>query len=66
MSVAVAEAGGAPRAIWRRGLLASRKGRWGFGILTALALIAIFAMGAVQTLGSTVSTVFWQSIASNF
>ena len=43
MSVAVAETGGAPRAIWRRGILASRKGRWGFGILTALALIAIFA-----------------------
>ena len=43
MSVAVADTGGAPRAIWRRGILASRKGRWGFGILTALALIAIFA-----------------------
>ncbi len=35
-----------------------------YGLL--MALIAIFAMGAVQTLGNTVSTVFWQSIASNF
>ena len=43
MSVAVESVGGAPRAIWRRGILASRKGRWGFGILMALALIAIFA-----------------------
>ena len=43
MSVAVDTVGGAPRAVWRRGILASRKGRWGFGILTALALIALFA-----------------------
>ena len=43
MSVAVDAVGGAPRAVWRRGILASRKGRWGFGILTALALIALFA-----------------------
>ncbi len=43
MSVAVESVGGAPRAIWRRGILASRKGRWGFGILMALALVAIFA-----------------------
>ena len=43
MSVAVETVGGAPRAVWRRGILASRKGRWGFGILTALALIALFA-----------------------
>ena len=43
MSVAVDSVGGAPRAVWRRGILASRKGRWGFGILTALALIALFA-----------------------
>jgi Flp pilus assembly pilin Flp len=35
-----------------------------YGLL--MALIAILAMGAVQTLGNTVSTVFWQSIASNF
>jgi Flp pilus assembly pilin Flp len=35
-----------------------------YGLL--MALIAIFAMGAVSTLGNTVSTVFWQSIASNF
>ena len=43
MSVAVVAAGGKPRAVWRRGILTSRKGRWGFGILTVLALIAIFA-----------------------
>jgi peptide/nickel transport system permease protein len=43
VSVAVEPVGGAPRAVWRRGILASRKGRWGFGILTALALIALFA-----------------------
>jgi len=43
VSVAVDAVGGAPRAVWRRGILASRKGRWGFGILTALALIALFA-----------------------
>jgi peptide/nickel transport system permease protein len=43
VSVAVDAVGGAPRAVWRRGILASRKGRWGFGILAALALIALFA-----------------------
>jgi peptide/nickel transport system permease protein len=43
VSVTVDNVGGAPRAVWRRGILASRKGRWGFGILTALALIALFA-----------------------
>ena len=43
MSVAVVQAGGRPRAVWRRGILASRKGRWGFGILTLLALIALLA-----------------------
>jgi peptide/nickel transport system permease protein len=43
VSIAVDTVGGAPRAVWRRGILASRKGRWGFGILTALALIALFA-----------------------
>jgi Flp pilus assembly pilin Flp len=31
-----------------------------------MALISIFAMGAVATLGNTINTVFWQSIASNF
>ena len=35
-----------------------------YGLL--MALIAIFAMGAVSTVGNTVNTVFWQSIASNF
>jgi peptide/nickel transport system permease protein len=43
VSVAVVDAGGAPKTVWRRGILASRKGRWGFGILTALALIAVLA-----------------------
>jgi len=31
-----------------------------------MALIAVFAMGAVSVVGNTVNTVFWQSIASNF
>jgi len=31
-----------------------------------MALIAVFAMGAVATLGNTVNTIFWQSIATNF
>ena len=31
-----------------------------------MALISIFAMGAVATLGNTINTIFWQSIASNF
>ena len=35
-----------------------------YGLL--MALIAVFAMGAVSTLGNIVNTVFWQSIASNF
>jgi len=43
VSVAVVDAGGSPKAVWRRGILASRKGRWGFGILTALALVALLA-----------------------
>jgi peptide/nickel transport system permease protein len=43
VSVAVAAERGTPRAVWRRGVLASRKGRWGFGILTVLALVAVLA-----------------------
>ena len=35
-----------------------------YGLL--MALIAVFAMGAVATLGNTVNTIFWQSIATNF
>ena len=35
-----------------------------YGLL--MALIAIFAMGAVSVVGNTVNTVFWQSIANNF
>ena len=35
-----------------------------YGLL--MALIAIFALGAVATLGNTISTVFWTAIASNF
>jgi Flp pilus assembly pilin Flp len=35
-----------------------------YGLLCAL--IALFALGAVSTLGQTVHTVFWQSIANNF
>ena len=31
-----------------------------------MALIAIFAMGAVATLGNTINTIFWQAIATNF
>jgi peptide/nickel transport system permease protein len=43
VSVAVAAERGTPRAVWRRGVLSSRKGRWGFGILTVLALVAVLA-----------------------
>lgn len=35
-----------------------------YGLL--IALIALFAIGAVTTVGNTIQTVFWQSIASNF
>ena len=35
-----------------------------YGLL--MALIAVFAMGAVSTLGNTVNTVFWQTIATTF
>lgn len=35
-----------------------------YGLL--MALIAVFAMGAVATLGNTISTVFWSAIANNF
>jgi Flp pilus assembly pilin Flp len=35
-----------------------------YGLLAAL--IAIIAIGAVQTLGNTIHTVFWMSIANNF
>jgi peptide/nickel transport system permease protein len=43
VSAAVATAGTARRTVWRRGVLASRKGRWGFGILVALVAVAVFA-----------------------
>ena len=35
-----------------------------YGLL--MALIAIFAMGAVATLGNTINTLFWTTIANNF
>jgi Flp pilus assembly pilin Flp len=35
-----------------------------YGLLVAL--IAIFAIGAVTSVGQTINTVFWQSIANNF
>lgn len=35
-----------------------------YGLL--MALIAIFAMGAVGMLGTTITNVFWSAIASNF
>jgi Flp pilus assembly pilin Flp len=35
-----------------------------YGLLAAL--IAIVALGAVSTVGQTIYTVFWQSIAQNF
>jgi Flp pilus assembly pilin Flp len=35
-----------------------------YGLL--MALIVVFAMGAISTLGNTVNTIFWQSIANNF
>jgi len=35
-----------------------------YGFLVVL--IAIFALGAVATLGQTINSVFWQTIANNF
>lgn len=35
-----------------------------YGLLAAL--IAVFALGAVATLGNTISTVFWTAIANSF
>jgi Flp pilus assembly pilin Flp len=35
-----------------------------YGLL--MALIAIFALGAVSMLGNTIQTVFWSTIANNF
>jgi pilus assembly protein Flp/PilA len=35
-----------------------------YGLLAAL--IAIVAIGAVTTVGNTIHSVFWQSIANNF
>jgi len=35
-----------------------------YGLL--MALIAVFAIGAVSVLGNTINTIFWQSIAANF
>jgi Flp pilus assembly pilin Flp len=35
-----------------------------YGLLAAL--IALFALGAVSTVGQTIHNVFWQTIATNF
>jgi Flp pilus assembly pilin Flp len=35
-----------------------------YGLL--MALIAIFAMGAVATIGQTINGVFWEAIAASF
>jgi Flp pilus assembly pilin Flp len=35
-----------------------------YGLLVAL--IALFAIGAVSTVGNTIHSIFWQSIATNF
>jgi pilus assembly protein Flp/PilA len=35
-----------------------------YGLLAAL--IAVIALGAVTTVGNTIHTVFWTSIANNF
>ena len=35
-----------------------------YGLLVAL--IALFAIGAVSTVGNTIHNIFWQSIATNF
>jgi Flp pilus assembly pilin Flp len=35
-----------------------------YGLLAAL--IAIFALGAVATVGNTIQNVFWSTIAANF
>ena len=35
-----------------------------YGLLAAL--VAVVALGAVQTVGNTINTVFWKVIATNF
>ena len=35
-----------------------------YGLL--MAVIAVFAIGAIATLGNTITTVFWNSIATSF
>ena len=53
--------------VWRRaGIWRSDEGQdlLEYGLL--MALIAVFAIGAVASLGDTINTVFWQAIANNF
>ena len=52
---------------WRRpGIWRSEDGQdlLEYGLL--MALIAVVAIGAVASLGDTINTVFWQTIAHNF
>jgi len=52
---------------WRRpGIWRSEEGQdlLEYGLL--MALIAVLAIGAVASLGDTINTVFWQTIAANF
>ena len=53
--------------VWRRvGIWRAEEGQdlLEYGLL--MALIAILAIGAVASLGDTINTVFWQTIAANF
>jgi Flp pilus assembly pilin Flp len=53
--------------VWRRaGIWRSDEGQdlLEYGLL--MALIAVIAIGAVASLGDTINTVFWQTIAGNF
>lgn len=59
-----------PKVVWQRladvRLRRSEDGQdlLEYGLLAAL--IAIFAIGAVTSVGNTIYSVFWQAIASNF
>jgi Flp pilus assembly pilin Flp len=60
-------AGFAAVLVWRRaGIWRSEEGQdlLEYGLL--MALIAVLAIGAVASLGDTINTVFWQTIAANF
>jgi Flp pilus assembly pilin Flp len=60
-------AGLAAAFVWRQaGIWRSEEGQdlLEYGLL--MALIAVMAIGAVASVGDTINTVFWQTIANNF